>query len=194
MNTERKNKTQEHRLLIAGFGGQGVLSLGKVLCNAAISEGLNATYMPSYGTEVRGGTCNCHIVLSQNEIFSPYVERADSLIILNQMSFDRFYQILVPTGILVYDSSMVDIESAKIENTQKTVSVPARDMAGEMGNEVVANVILLGAFLQTTQLCTPEGIESSIEDWLSPNKTNHIPLNLEAFHKGMSAVNEASSV
>ncbi len=187
MTANNTDTDREHRILIAGFGGQGILSLGKLLCNAAIAEGLNATYMPSYGTEVRGGTCNCHIVISPEEIFSPYVEAANSLVILNQMSYDRFRGILVPGGNLVYDSSMVAGEEDTSSNKQVVLDVPARDMAAQMGNELVANVILLGGFINLTGLCQINSLETAIEDWLTPDKTDQIDLNLKALHTGLEA-------
>ncbi|MFW6456730.1 MAG: 2-oxoacid:acceptor oxidoreductase family protein [Planctomycetota bacterium] len=185
MNAHTNNPAHEHRILIAGFGGQGILSLGKLLCNAAISENANATYMPSYGTEVRGGTCNCHLVISLDEIFSPYVEKADFLIILNQMSFKRFNPILAPDGLLMYDSSMVDVPDDATIDTQTTVGLPARDLAAEMGNELVANVILLGGFIGTTELCEIDNLEEAVENWLTPNKVDQIEINLQALHKGV---------
>ncbi|MFP4175858.1 MAG: 2-oxoacid:acceptor oxidoreductase family protein [Planctomycetota bacterium] len=178
-------QTPEHRILIAGFGGQGILTLGKILCNAAINEGLRTTYMPSYGTEVRGGTCNCHVVISDNEIFSPYVERAQSLIILNEPSLQRFQPMLRPGGLLVCDSSMVETEPQNNGDPTVAVAVPATDIAAELGNVLVANVILLGTFISMTQLCRPSTIEQAIKEWLSSRKKDAIPVNITAFHRGL---------
>lgn len=185
--TPQTDNNTEQRILIAGFGGQGILTLGKLLCNAAISEGKNVTYMPSYGTEVRGGTCNCHVVISPEEIFSPYVEAADGLIILNELSYERFRPTLRPGGLLVLNTSMVDPETYEGDSDARILGLSATETAGEMGNVLVANVLLLGAFIGATGLCGAESIEQAIRDWLGEGKEEKIPLNLEAFRRGMEA-------
>jgi 2-oxoglutarate ferredoxin oxidoreductase subunit gamma len=102
---------QEHRLIVAGFGGQGILTLGKLLCMAAMREGKKVTYLPAYGPEVRGGTANCQVVISSGIIYSPLVEQADSAIILNQLSYERFARALKPSGLLLVNSSGVDTDA-----------------------------------------------------------------------------------
>jgi 2-oxoglutarate ferredoxin oxidoreductase subunit gamma len=185
--TAQSDKNREQRVLIAGFGGQGILTLGKLLCNAAISEGKNVTYMPSYGTEVRGGTCNCHVVISPEEIFSPYVETADSLIILNELSYERFHSTLRPGGLLVVNTSMVQPSEKDNPCRGQVLGLPATETAGQMGNVLVANVILLGAFVGATGICGEESIELAIREWLSDGKGDKIPLNLDAFRRGLKA-------
>jgi 2-oxoglutarate ferredoxin oxidoreductase subunit gamma len=185
--TAQTDNSTEHRILIAGFGGQGILTLGKLLCNAAISEGKNVTYMPSYGTEVRGGTCNCHVVVSPEEIFSPYVEAADSLIILNELSYERFRPTLRRGGLMVLNTSMVDPETYEGDSDAHILGLPATETAGEMGNVLVANVLLLGVFIGATGLCEQESIEQAIREWLGEGKEEKIPLNLKAFRQGIEA-------
>ena len=124
----------EHRLIVAGFGGQGVLSLGKLLCISAMAEGKTVTYLPSYGAEVRGGTANCQVTISSGSIYSPLVERADSLIILNQLSYDRFAARLREGGLMVVNSSAIDAREGNGDG--RMVAVPATELAAQMGSEI----------------------------------------------------------
>ena len=185
--TAETESNVEHRILIAGFGGQGILSTGKLLCTSAINEGQNATYMPSYGTEVRGGTCNCHVVISPREIFSPYIETADTLMVLNELSLERFRNLLAPGGLLIVNSSLINIEEYEDIPDCRLLSLPATQMATDMGNVLVANVLLLGTFIGASGLCRTETVEQTIRQWLGENKKEHIPLNLKAFRRGLEA-------
>lgn len=188
--TAESDSNAEHRVLIAGFGGQGILTAGKILCKAAINEGQNATYMPSYGTEVRGGTCNCHVVISPREIFSPYVESADSLVILNELSYERFHGLLRPGGLLVLNASMVSLDDYERPSECRLLAIPATEIANDMGNVLVANVMLLGGFIGATGICSEETVEQTIRDWLGDEKKVHIPLNLKAFRRGLQMATE----
>jgi 2-oxoglutarate ferredoxin oxidoreductase subunit gamma len=130
------------RIIFAGSGGQGVLTLGKVLARTAMLRDLHCTYFPSYGTEVRGGTANCQVVIADEEIYSPLVEEADTLFAMNQPSYDRFGPRLRPGGFLVINTSMAAPESVD----DHTIAVPATEIANELGEVRVANVVLLGAY------------------------------------------------
>mgnify|MGYP006290211501 CR=1 FL=1 len=175
---------REHRTIIAGFGGQGVLTLGKLLCRASMREGKNVTYLPSYGSEVRGGTANCHVVVSPQTIFSPYVEEADTLIILNELSFDRFGDSIRPDGLFLLNSSLVDAEDSEHVRGVRFLPLPATRLATEMGASVVANVVMLGAFLTLSGLAQLESAEAEIRELLSERKSESIPVNLKALRKG----------
>lgn len=178
--------TQEHSLIVAGFGGQGVLTIGKLLCKSGLEEGKNATYLPSYGSEVRGGTANCHIKLSTGEIFSPVVEEADSLIILNQLSFDKFGNMVRDDGLLIYNESLVDsVQNDTYNSNARLLGIPATAQAAEMGNVIVANIIMLGAFVEKTNICKQPAVKSSIENWLAKSNKATLELNIEAFEAGM---------
>jgi 2-oxoglutarate ferredoxin oxidoreductase subunit gamma len=176
--------SDEHRIIVAGFGGQGVLTLGRLLCTAAMKEGRHVTYLPSYGSEVRGGTANCHVVISPEEIFSPYVELADSLIVLNQPSFDRFGDIVRPGGLVVANTSLVDPGQYERSHEVTLLRVPATEQAAELGNVLVANVMLLGAFLGAMPLCGRECVEEALRQTLSGRKSKALDLNLKAYAKG----------
>jgi len=188
------DESKDHRIIIAGFGGQGILTLGKLLCRAAMSEGKQVTYMPAYGTEVRGGTANCHVVISDGKIFSPLVEQADSLLILNQLSYRRFASRLRRSGLLVINSSLVDPsddgnpDDNGATEDRRMISVPATEKAAELGNVIFANVIMLGAFVRATGICKKENILSALEESLKGKKRELLDSNLKAYEQGGALV------
>jgi 2-oxoglutarate ferredoxin oxidoreductase subunit gamma len=186
MSEQRDTKpSDEHRLICAGFGGQGVLSLGKLLCISAMAEGKVVTYLQSYGAEVRGGTANCQVIVSSDTIYSPLVESADSLIILNQLSYDRFATCVKPGGLMLLNSSTIDPgPSPGGPADPRVLSLPATDLAVRMGNVRVANVILLGAFLQLTGLVKWESCEQALEDLWGDRKADLVGLNRRALRRG----------
>lgn len=183
--TTGNDTPQEHRLIVAGFGGQGILTLGRLLCLAGMSEGKQVTYLPSYGSEVRGGTANCNVVVSNSEIFSTVVEQADSLVILNGMSFERFGDSLRRGGLMVLNTSLVAPGSYAADHEAQVLEVPATDRAGEMGKLVVANVIMLGAFLGVTGLCKEASIIDALKQTLTGRKSSALELNVRALAEGM---------
>ncbi len=132
------------RIIIAGSGGQGVMLLGKVIAEAAMRQGNQVTYLPAYGAEVRGGTSHCMITISDQPIGSPYINKADSLIILNNPSLDKFKSKLKASGLLVLNSSLAKIDKlAKV----KILQFPFTDIAIKIGNIKVANMVALGSYL-----------------------------------------------
>jgi 2-oxoisovalerate ferredoxin oxidoreductase beta subunit len=135
----------EVRLKSAGFGGQGILLLGELLAKAGIAAGLHATWLPSYGPEMRGGTANCSVVLSPSAIGNPMVERPNVLIAMNRPSLERFAPALEPGGILLYDKSLIDLGSDRDDIVQ--VPVAATQIADELGSAKVANVVMIGALM-----------------------------------------------
>ncbi len=177
----------EHRLIVAGFGGQGVLTLGKLLCMAAMRENRTVTYLPSYGSEVRGGTAKTQVVISSGAIYSPLVEEADSLIILNELSFEKYASRLKPGGLLVANDSLVDEPAAP---NARLLALPASEMAVELGNLKIANVLMMGAFIQATGLIGEESCCTAIEELLGARKADLLALNLQAFRKGMAFASE----
>jgi len=175
---------QEHRLIVAGFGGQGILTLGKLLCMAAMREGKKVTYLPAYGPEVRGGTANCQVVISSETIYSPLVEQADSAIILNQLSYERFARALRPAGLLLVNSSGVDTDAVSPAANARVVRLPAAEIAADMGDVRVANVIMLGAFVRVTALVAEQTCATALADLLGRRKAALIQLNEQAFIRG----------
>lgn len=140
----------EEKIIIAGFGGQGIMYLGKLICQAGMRMGLNVTYIPSYGAEVRGGTANCHVVLSDRTIASPVVGSATTLIIMNEPSLLKFESSLSPDGLLLLNSSLIKIKPKR--NDIRIEPVPATETAHRLGDVRVANVVMLGRYLRCRDL------------------------------------------
>lgn len=151
MNSDlnEQRKSAEQRVLMAGFGGQGIMLMGQILAAAALKEGKEVSWLPSYGPEMRGGTANCSVILADGEIRSPLIDKdATSAIIMNAPSFDTFEYIVRPGGLLLLNSSLVKRESTRSDVT--IVKVPVTDLAIENGNVRAANIIMLGAWLKLT--------------------------------------------
>ena len=165
-------------ILIAGFGGQGVLFAGQLMAYAAMDKGFQVTWIPSYGPEMRGGTAHCHVRLSQHSIPSPLINRPMTVIAFNEPSVERFEQEILPGGLFMINSSMV---SREIERTDmKVVKVPATEIANSVGNPKVANMVMLGAYLAVTRALEPESILASLsEHGMQPNllETNRAALD-----------------
>lgn len=173
----------ETNICVAGFGGQGVMSLGKFLSTAICdSTQKNVTFFPSYGAEMRGGTANCFVVVSDDLIGAPLGDAMDNLIVMNEPSLDRFMNTLRSGGVLFINESIVkkEIERADIE----IVSAPVTELALELGNAKVVNVIMLGVYIGYTEIISPEIVWGTIEHTLS-KKPTLLPLNRKAFELGL---------
>lgn len=173
------------RLIIAGYGGQGILTIGKLLGQCAIDNPLEVSYLPSYGSEVRGGTANCHLVISDAEIASPVIEHADSLIVMNSASFERFAGEVRPGGLVVLNSSLIDeAQSQALGDDVSVLSVDATNIAARLGNVVVANMIMTGAWLAARPVLPLEEFERVLERTLGARKADLLDLNRKAVHLG----------
>lgn len=170
-------------IVIAGFGGQGIILVGKLLAQTAMRAGIEVTFMPSYGAEVRGGTANCMIVISQKPIACPVVNRPDSLIAMNKASLIKFAPRLKPGGLLVFNSSLIHNEP-QIEGDCDVVPIPADDIAGELGSPKSANMVMLGAYLQRRGHFSAEQVGDAMPDVLAERYHKTIPVNLEAVRRG----------
>jgi 2-oxoglutarate ferredoxin oxidoreductase subunit gamma len=169
-------------ILIAGFGGQGVLSMGKILAYSGIMEDKEVTWFPSYGPEMRGGTANVTVIISDERISSPVLNKFDTAIILNQQSMKKFEESVKPGGNLLYDPNGIsqppvrkDINIYKVEGTKTAL---------EMGNPKVFNMIMLGSFLKVKPILKLDNVEKGLEKSLPERYHKLIPLNLEAIKKG----------
>lgn len=179
----------ETNLLIAGFGGQGVMMLGKLISSAACDNSdKDVTFFPSYGAEMRGGTANCFVVIADEEIGTPMGDEMDDLIVMNGPSLEKFLPSLKEGGTLFINSSIVkgDIPRGDV----KVVAAPVTEMALSMGNAKVLNIIMLGVYVGYTQVLPAEQVEKSILSMLG-KKADLIPLNKEAFAKGLAIGKEA---
>ena len=174
----------ETNLCVAGFGGQGVMTLGKFLAQATCdSTDKNVTFFPSYGAEQRGGTANCFVVISDGTIGAPLGDVMDDLIVMNGPSLAKFLRTLKPGGTLFINSSIVDEKNVDRSDV-KVVKAPVTEMALEMGNAKVLNVIMLGVYVGYTEVVPPEVVWDTIEHKLG-SKPKLLPLNKQAFEKGL---------
>lgn len=169
-------------IIIAGFGGQGVMSMGQLIAYAGMLEGKGVSWLPSYGPEQRGGTANCAVVVSDDPVGSPLVTNPSTAIVLNNPSFDKFEPRVRPGGLLMINSSLVIRVSERKDI--KIIEVNATDMANDLGNSRVANMILLGAFLEHTKIVSMESILESFKKVLSADKHHLLDINKQALIKG----------
>ncbi len=177
----------DSNVLIAGFGGQGVLFIGQLLANACMNEGLNVTWSPAYGAEMRGGTVNCTVCMSDDEVACAFVSEPENVIALNGPSFERFESKIKPGGVMVVNSSLVTTKPSRTDITYKFV--PMTDIAHQSGNEKMANIVSLGAFIKAFPVVTKEGIVDTMKKKLTGRKAQMLDGNIQALEKGFAAVN-----
>jgi 2-oxoglutarate ferredoxin oxidoreductase subunit gamma len=178
-------------IIIAGFGGQGVLSLGQILCYSGVEENKEVSWMPSYGPEMRGGTANCIVILSDEPVSSPIVSKFDTVIALNQPSLDKFESAVKTGGLLLYDSTNV-VHPPKRTDI-KIIGIEASQTAAEMKNTKILNMIVLGAFIKLKPILNIDNVLKGLKKVL-PERYHHlIPLNEEAIKKGMELVEKVEA-
>lgn len=173
-------------IIIAGFGGQGVLSMGKILAYAGLLEGKEVSWMPSYGPEQRGGTANVTVILSDERISSPVLNQYDIAIILNQPSMDKFEDKIKPGGILIYDGYGIHTLTNRTDIT--IYRVDAMDTATEMQNEKAFNMLILGGLLHVEPLVQIENVLLGLKKSLPERHHHLLPMNEAAIHKGMEII------
>ncbi len=172
----------QSEVIISGFGGQGTLYAGQVYAYAGMDEGKHVTWLPSYGPEMRGGTANCTVVISDEEIGSPSALHPRAVIALNLPSLDKYEPLVAPGGFLIVNQSMVNREPTRTDIHWLTI--PANDIARELGNERAANMVLLGA-LEGNMKALPEGaLERALQAHTAERLKKFINLNIEAMHRG----------
>ncbi|MDE6310239.1 MAG: 2-oxoacid:acceptor oxidoreductase family protein [Muribaculaceae bacterium] len=176
----------KEEIVIAGFGGQGVLSMGKILAYAGLMDNLEVSWMPSYGPEQRGGTANVTVILSDSRISSPVLDSYDTAVILNQQSLDKFESRVKPGGTLIYDP--YGIHHAPTRTDIKVVPVEAMEATFEMKNAKTYNMILLGALLSVRPVVSFDAVIRGLRKTLPERHHHLLPLNEEALRKGMSLV------
>ena len=180
----------EKSVLIGGSGGQGVLFLGKLIATVAMLKGKNVTWFPSYGAEVRGGTANCSVIISEESIGSPIITNPDILIIMNCPSLKKFIGRLKHKGLLFYDVSLINKDNCKIkdfDNLAKNfdiIEVKASEEAKKVGSIIYANMVLFGAFLYNTNIADIKDAEEALKIALLPRQHSKVTENLEAIKKG----------
>jgi len=176
----------KHEIIIAGFGGQGVLSMGKILAYAALFEGKEVSWMPSYGPEQRGGTANVTVIVSDDPISSPILSQYDTAIILNQPSLDKFESRIKPGGTIIYDPYGISQPPTRAD--LKIHRIQAMDTAAEMDNTKAFNMIVLGGLLRILPVVSLESVLKALRKTLPERHHHLIPLNEQALQKGMDTI------
>ena len=169
--------------VFSGSGGQGIMSAGIMLAHAAIDESKHATYLPEYGPEQRGGSAKCTVIISDAEIISPLTKKCDNLICMNEQAYKKFSGDLKSGGLLVINSSRVKGE--EIREDVRVLSVPVDDIALELGNVRVANIVIIGALMGATGIVSKEVLIDSLEEKFKSKKPEILELNIKALEKGI---------
>jgi len=176
-------------IVIAGFGGQGVLFAGQILAYAAMDSGLEVTWFPSYGPEMRGGTANCTVIIADEEIGAPLTRSPHAALVMNLPSLDKFETAVRAGGVLVANTSLIDRPIARTD--LQAIPIPATEMADEMGEKRMANMIMVGALLARLPVLTPQSVEEALAGHLPSRHQELLSLNEEALQKGMAFAGRA---
>lgn len=166
-------------IIFAGFGGQGILSMGKFLAYAGMDANMNVSWLPSYGPEMRGGTANCSVILSDEPVGSPIVTKATSVVVMNRPSLDKFEQILVPGGLLIIDCDLID----KIPERKDidVIRIPSQSIAEKISSKTIANMVLLGALTAKTKIVSMDTLLGALK---VHGKEKFYESNKKALEKG----------
>lgn len=174
----------QSEVMFAGFGGQGILLIGKILAHTAMEEGYEVAWVPSYGPEMRGGTAYCTVVISDRPIGSPIIKNPMHLIAMNRPSLEKFASIVKPGGVILINSSLIPINSGRSDVDE--LLVPANDIATDIGNVRAANIVALAAFVARSKVVNFELMRESVKKEFA-KKAKFIPLNMEAIDRGKKA-------
>ena len=174
----------QQEIIIAGFGGQGILSAGRLLAYAGMLENKNVSWLPSYGPEMRGGTANCHVIISDEPVGSPILNSATTLIVMNGPSLVKFDDIVADKGVIITDSTLVENKTKRTD--VEVFEIPATRMATDMGNVTYANIILLGKLIEKTKIVSKENFELALKKVLPPKYHYLIPEEMKALEAGIN--------
>ena len=175
-------------VIIAGFGGQGLMLMGRLLAYAGMLEGKKVAWMPSYGPEMRGGTANCTVIISSEEIASPIVTNPKTVIAMNKPSLDKFESLIQKDGLIVLNNSLIDQEVKR--DDIRVLKIPANDIANKLGNLRVANMVALGAYVKKSGVVKLESIFKALEKALAGKNQKILDLNKVALKKGEDIAKE----
>lgn len=170
-------------VIMAGFGGQGLMFIGKLLAYSAMKTGKHVTWIPSYGPEMRGGTANCTIVISDEEIGSPVITSPKALIIMNNPSLDAFEPRLQPQGKLFLNSSLITHQPTRSDI--EVVTIPANDIAVEVGEKRATNMVMLGAYISSVNVVSKQNLLEGLKEFFA-KKTQFLQVNTKAFERGFT--------
>ncbi len=174
----------QHDIIIAGFGGQGIQSAGMLIAYAGMLENKNVSWLPSYGPEMRGGTSNCHVIVSDDPVGSPILNSSTVLIVMNGPSLEKFEGMVVQGGLVISDSALVNRVPERKD--VEFIGIPATKMASDMGNLTFSNIIILGKLLQKTGVVSVESFEKALKKVLPEKKHHLIPEEMKALELGMN--------
>lgn len=175
-------------ITLAGFGGQGVLSMGLFLAHAGMSESKKVSYVPAYGAEMRGGTANCTVIISGKEISSPVVAHPEVVVVMNHPSLDKFEPLVRKNGLLLVNESLV--HRSPYRNDIESYIIPAQDLANEAGMPRGSNMIMLGALLEATNIINKDNIYDYLVKTFKGRYLDKMPLNVKAIETGMNFFKE----
>jgi 2-oxoglutarate ferredoxin oxidoreductase subunit gamma len=170
--------------IFSGFGGQGALFAGQLLAYAGMAEGLYVTWIPSYGPEMRGGTANCTVILSEEEIGAPIIRYPTVAVVLNRPSMEKYDPLVRTGGVLIINDSLVDTPSER--DDIRIIRLPASDIATELGNPRMANMVLLGALLEATGIVSQDSVVQQLNEHLSERQRKWLGPNEKALEKGQA--------
>jgi len=176
----------QEEIVVSGFGGQGALFAGQLLTYTGMDEGLHVTWIPSYGPEMRGGTAHCIVILSDDDIGSPIIREPTACIVMNPPSMEKYEPLVKPGGLLVANSTLIRSRSERDDIT--AVYVPANDLAAELGNVKMANVVLLGAMLGTREILPLESVKRTLDEHIPQRRRHIIKPNKRALDRGVAFV------
>lgn len=180
----------QNDIIMAGFGGQGILLIGKMLAYTGMQDGLEVSWLPSYGPEMRGGTCNCTVVISDRPVGSPVIQRPRAVLVMNLPSLEKFEADLRHGGYLLINTSLIK-QKAKRDDV-KVIEVPANDIAQELGNPRGANMVALGAYVGATAAVSIQQLENVVRHTFAA-KPSVIDVNLKALHRGIELGREMAT-
>lgn len=180
-----------HEVILAGFGGQGMMLAGQLLAYAGMLEKKKVSWYPSYGPEMRGGTANCTVVVADDEVGSPVVSHATAVVAMNRPSLERFEETLRPGAVLLYNSTLIDVAPRRTDI--QAIAVPANALADQLGDKRVANMVMLGALLAVTGAVKAESVVASLRKTLPARRQDLIPLNERALSEGAACVKGAAA-
>lgn len=179
-------------IIMAGFGGQGIMSMGMLLTYGGMLEGKEVTWMPSYGPEMRGGTANCTVVISHEPIASPVIRNPHTLIAMNRPSLEKFSGTVREGGLILYNSSLTD--RGPLRKDVKILGIPANELARELGEPRTINMITLGVYLKLKPLVTYESIQEALKKVLPEHRHHLLPINMEAFKRGLTLMDDVKAI
>lgn len=174
------------KIIFSGFGGQGIMAMGQLITYAGMFEGKEVSWLPSYGPEMRGGAANCSVIVSDEPIGAPNISSATDVVVMNEPSMEKFEDYVVPGGNLFVNSSLIAAKASRKDI--HVFRIPVNDIAKKTGNDKVANMVMLGAFLKVNPVVTRKSVVDAFLKVYGENKKSLLPLNLKALDAGEEAV------